>query len=72
MCLCCVQEAEKLEPGEDSSNFTCYDYSEKRSLPITIPDYTYSERGGDRYVAFNVCMAGRCVVARVWDRRVGA
>lgn len=54
-----LQEAEKLEPGEDSSNFTCYDYSEKRSLPITIPDYNYMERNGDRFVVFNIYMAGR-------------
>ena len=57
------QEAEKLEPGEDSSNFTCYDYSEKRSLPITIPDYAYKERSGERFVVFDICMAGRSVLS---------
>lgn len=59
-----MQEAEKLEPGEDSSNFTCYDYSEKRSLPITIPDYNYTDRNGDRFVVFNIYMAGRHLCSR--------
>ena len=41
-----------------------YDYSEKRSLPISIPDYHYNERGGERYVAFNIYMAGRHLCSR--------
>ncbi|XP_044762550.1 sorting nexin-27 [Coccinella septempunctata] len=56
------QEAERLEPNED--NQVCYDYSEKRSLPISIPDYHYLERGGERYVAFNIYMAGRHLCSR--------
>lgn len=59
-----LQEAEKLEPGEDSSAFTYYDYSDKRSLPISIPDYNYIDRGGERFVAFNIYMAGRHLCSR--------
>lgn len=37
-------EAAKLEPSEDASSYnTYYDYSEKRSLPISIPEYTWVE-----------------------------
>lgn len=35
-------EAAKLEPSEESTYYNAYyDYSEKRSLPISIPDYTW-------------------------------
>lgn len=34
-------EAAKLEPSEESTSYdTYYDYSEKRSLPISVPEYT--------------------------------
>jgi sorting nexin-27 len=56
------QEAERLEPTDDNQVY--YDYSEKRSLPISIPDYHYNERGGERYVAFNIYMAGRHLCSR--------
>ncbi|KAJ8944903.1 hypothetical protein NQ318_012712 [Aromia moschata] len=56
------QEAERLEPSDDSQVY--YDYSEKRSLPISIPEYHYNERGGERYVTFNIYMAGRHLCSR--------
>ncbi|RWS23388.1 Sorting nexin-27-like protein [Leptotrombidium deliense] len=59
-----ASEAEKLEPGEDTSAFTCYDYSEKRSLPISIPDYNWHERSGEKFVLFNIYMAGRHLCSR--------
>ncbi|EEB15994.1 Sorting nexin-27, putative [Pediculus humanus corporis] len=58
------QEAERLEPSDDAPTYACIDYSEKRSLPISIPDYHYLERGGDRYVVFNIYMAGRHLCSR--------
>lgn len=37
-------EAAKLEPSEEASSYnTYYDYSEKRSLPISVPEYTWLE-----------------------------
>lgn len=39
------QEAAKLEPGEETSPYIAYDYSEKRSLPISVPEYTWVEAG---------------------------
>lgn len=35
-----------------------------RSLPISIPDYHYIEKDGDRYVVFNIYMAGRHLCSR--------
>ncbi|KAG0715134.1 Sorting nexin-27 [Chionoecetes opilio] len=58
------KEAERLEPSEETSGFSYIDYSEKRSLPISIPDYSYIEAGGDKYVVFNIYMAGRHLCAR--------
>ncbi|XP_017771627.1 PREDICTED: sorting nexin-27 isoform X2 [Nicrophorus vespilloides] len=58
------QEAERLEPTEEGQGYSYIDYSEKRSLPISIPDYNYNERGGERYVAFNIYMAGRHLCSR--------
>lgn len=43
--------AEKLEPSDDSSGGPpVMDYSEKRSLPISIPDYQTLETNGEKYV----------------------
>jgi sorting nexin-27 len=54
------QEAERLEPSEEQANYNCVDYSEKRSLPISIPDYHYVERDGERfavsYLSVNDCI----------------
>lgn len=37
-------EAAKLEPSEEATSYSSYyDYSEKRSLPISIPEYTWVE-----------------------------
>lgn len=58
------QEAERLEPADETQGYTYMDYSEKRSLPISIPDYHYCERGGERYVVFNIYMAGRQLCSR--------
>lgn len=59
------QEAEKLEPQEDAaSGYSYIDYSEKRSLPISIPDYNTVNRTGERYITFNIHMAGRQLCSR--------
>lgn len=45
-------EAERFDPGavEESSTSYRYDYSEKRSLPITIPSYQTATLNGERFV----------------------
>ncbi|XP_041980759.1 sorting nexin-27 isoform X2 [Aricia agestis] len=62
------KEAERLEPCEDGSTpaaRTRPDYSDKRSLPVSVPDYrVVMERGGRSHVAFNVHMAGRHLCSR--------
>ena len=42
--------AEKLEPSDDSSGPSLVDYSEKRSLPISIPDYNTHEKDREKFV----------------------
>jgi len=56
-------EVERLEPPEAIS-VHCIDYSEKRSLPITIPDYKHVEDIGEKFVVFNVYIAGRHLCSR--------
>lgn len=58
------QVAERLEPSDDSSGHSTIDYSEKRSLPISIPDYTTLEENGTKYVVYNIYMAGRHLCSR--------
>jgi sorting nexin-27 len=53
-----AEEAERLEPADDgpaagispSAGYHCIDYSEKRSLPISVPDYRYVDHEGERFV----------------------
>ncbi|XP_046677987.1 sorting nexin-27 [Homalodisca vitripennis] len=58
------QEAERLEPSEDQSSYNYIDYTDKRSLPISVPDYHYIDKAGDRYAVFNIYMAGRHLCSR--------
>lgn len=58
------QEAERLEPNDDLSTYNYIDYSDKRSLPISIPDYHYLERDGERFAVYNIYMAGRHLCSR--------
>lgn len=39
---------------EETSPYFKYDYSDKRSLPITIPTYQNVSLVGERFVAYNV------------------
>ncbi|XKL66009.1 hypothetical protein PGB90_009429 [Kerria lacca] len=57
------QEAERLEPDVHPT-YPYIDYSEKRSLPVSIPDYHYVERNGERFVVYNIYMAGRHLCSR--------
>lgn len=60
-------EAARLDPSEEATSYNTYhDYSEKRSLPISIPDYTWMEQGvgGEKYVVFSIYMAGRHLCSR--------
>lgn len=59
--------AEKLEQIPDTTNGSSsigIDYSDKRSLPLTVPEYKYVEKYGDKYVVFCIHMAGRYLCSR--------
>uniref|UniRef100_A0A8C6TUJ5 Sorting nexin 27 n=1 Tax=Neogobius melanostomus TaxID=47308 RepID=A0A8C6TUJ5_9GOBI len=60
MVLCVPpQEADCLDPGDDGSAQSCYDYSDKQAVPISVPSYKHTELNQEKFVAYNVCMAGR-------------
>ncbi|XP_077988848.1 sorting nexin-27-like [Glandiceps talaboti] len=56
-------ECERLEPSDDSSGYSYIDYSEKRALPISVPDYRSVERHGEKFIVYNIYMAGRMLCA---------
>lgn len=45
-------------------NSRSYDYSEKRSLPITVPGYQTVSTTGEQFVAYSIHMAGRHLGSR--------
>uniref|UniRef100_A0A6Q2WS55 Sorting nexin 27 n=1 Tax=Esox lucius TaxID=8010 RepID=A0A6Q2WS55_ESOLU len=53
------QEADCLDPGDDGSAQSCYDYSDKQAVPISVPTYKHIELNQERFVVYNVYMAGR-------------
>uniref|UniRef100_A0A915PUB3 PX domain-containing protein n=1 Tax=Setaria digitata TaxID=48799 RepID=A0A915PUB3_9BILA len=66
-------DAERFENGlteESCASCRQYDYSEKRSLPITIPSYQTVTANGERFVAYNVHMAGRHLGSRRYSEFV--
>ena len=58
-----ASEVDRLEPPE-SGPVQYIDYSEKRSLPITIPDYKHVQESGEKFAVFNIYMAGRHLCSR--------
>lgn len=49
-------EAAKLEPVEEATSYnTYYDYSEKRSLPISVPEYTWVESNSNGSTTPGTC-----------------
>lgn len=62
--------AEKLENNVDqqanagNGQGVAIDYSDKRSLPITIPEYRNVEQHGEKFVVFCIHMAGRYLCSR--------
>ena len=64
------QEAERLEPQEETAGYSYIDYSEKRSLPISIPDYRMADKKGDKYIVFDIYMAGRHLTSRRYSEFV--
>lgn len=51
------------EESSESSN----DYTDRRSLAITIPDYSLLEASGRKFYVFNIHIAGRLFfLIRIW------
>ncbi|KAK4036695.1 sorting nexin-27 [Daphnia magna] len=65
-----TKEAERLEPHEETAGYSYIDYSEKRSLPISIPDYRLADKKNDKYVVFDIYMAGRHLTSRRYSEFV--
>ncbi|XP_056299781.1 sorting nexin-27b [Pseudoliparis swirei] len=53
------QETDCLDPGDDISAQSCCDYSEKQAVPISVPSYKHTELNQEKFVVYNVYMAGR-------------
>lgn len=43
-------ETDSLDPGDDVSSQSCYDYSDKQAVPISVPTYKHLEQNGDKFV----------------------
>uniref|UniRef100_A0A8C2C957 Sorting nexin-27 n=1 Tax=Cyprinus carpio TaxID=7962 RepID=A0A8C2C957_CYPCA len=52
-------ETDSLDPGDDGSSQSCYDYSDKQAVPISVPTYKHVEQNGEKFVVYNVYIAGR-------------
>jgi sorting nexin-27 len=57
-------EDNNRQENSDDSSCNSNDYSDRRSLPISIPDYSSVELNGEKYVVFNIHMAGRQLCSR--------
>lgn len=44
------QEADCLDPGDDGSAQSCYDYSDKQAVPISVPSYKHIELNHEKFV----------------------
>jgi sorting nexin-27 len=60
---------DEIYSEEQMPNFR-YDYTDKRSLPITIPNYQYVQTNGERFIVYNVNMAGRHLGSRRYSEFV--
>ncbi|KAK0425687.1 hypothetical protein QR680_009324 [Steinernema hermaphroditum] len=67
-----ASEIDRFESSvmEETSSCYRYDYSEKRSLPVTIPSYQTVVANGERFVAYNIHMAGRHLGSRRYSEFV--
>ena len=47
-----------------AASYSRYDYTDKRSLPISIPTFQYVNAPDERYIVFNIHMASRHLGSR--------
>lgn len=63
-------DMDRFDYGEESSMAYGHDYSENRSLPVTIPSYNTVQDSLERYTVFNIHMAGRQLGSRRYSEFV--
>lgn len=63
----CHDESPSSGGGSGYYAAPIYDYSEKRSLPITVPSFQWVSMGGERFVVYNIYMAGRHLCSRRYN-----
>ncbi|XP_067935561.1 sorting nexin-27-like [Watersipora subatra] len=54
----------------DDSNDLNYDYTERRTLPISIPDYQTIDSGTDKFVVYNIYMSGKLLCSKRYSQFV--
>ncbi|PIK55494.1 putative sorting nexin-27 [Apostichopus japonicus] len=62
------RDQERTENSEDSSGYSNYDYSDRKPLPITVPDYQSVSEGTDKFVVYNVYMSGKLLVSHRYSQ----
>ncbi|PIC51641.1 hypothetical protein B9Z55_002072 [Caenorhabditis nigoni] len=63
-------DMDRFDYGEESSMAYGHDYTENRSLPVTIPSYSKVNDALERYTVFNIHMAGRQLGSRRYSEFV--
>ncbi|KAF1770577.1 hypothetical protein GCK72_002396 [Caenorhabditis remanei] len=63
-------DMDRFDYGEESSMAYGHDYTENRSLPVTIPSYNKVNDALERYTVFNIHMAGRQLGSRRYSEFV--
>nr|4HAS_A Chain A, Sorting nexin-27 [Homo sapiens]4HAS_B Chain B, Sorting nexin-27 [Homo sapiens] len=48
-----------VDLGTENLYFQSMDYTEKQAVPISVPRYKHVEQNGEKFVVYNVYMAGR-------------
>lgn len=63
-------DMDRFDYGEESAMVYGHDYTENRSLPVTIPSYNTVNDSLERYTVFNIHMAGRQLGSRRYSEFV--
>lgn len=63
-------DMDRFDYGEESSMAYGHDYTENRSLPVTIPSYNKVIDSLEKYTVFNIHMAGRQLGSRRYSEFV--
>ncbi|XP_033634276.1 sorting nexin-27-like [Asterias rubens] len=55
------------EPSDDSSGYSYCDFSDRKPVPITVPDYQHVYTG-DKHVVYNIYLAGKLKKAQRYSQ----